>query len=241
MSGAQPEERVTAPLLLQKWRDVVFVHWPVAPEPLVDMLPAGLSVDTFEGQAWLTLTPLRVEGSRPPLVPPLRGVSNFVENNVRSYVVGPDGRDGLWFFTLETNSLSTVVAANVALGVPYRWASAAFGRQGARVSYRTRRRLADPAPHQSVTVEPHEPGDLADVDLAFWLTGRWRAWSATGGRLVAVPVEHEPWPLSPATLVEQRGTLLESLGLEPLAASPLVHWSPGVDARFGRPRFTAPR
>jgi len=75
-------------------------------------------------------------------------VSNFVENNVRSYVVGPDVRVGLWFFTLETNSLSTVIAANVALGVPYRWASAAFRRQSPRVSYRTRRRLADPAPHQ---------------------------------------------------------------------------------------------
>jgi uncharacterized protein len=124
MSGAQPEERVTTPLLLQKWRDVVFVHWPVAPESLVDMLPAGLSVDTFDGQAWLTLTPLRVEGSRPPLVPPLRGVSNFVENNVRSYVVGPDGRDGLWFFTLETNSLSTVIAAPT-----WRWAYRTVGRQ----------------------------------------------------------------------------------------------------------------
>jgi uncharacterized protein YqjF (DUF2071 family) len=55
MSGAQPDERVTTPLLLQKWRDAVFVHWPVAPEPLADMPQAGLSVDTFDGQAWLTL------------------------------------------------------------------------------------------------------------------------------------------------------------------------------------------
>jgi hypothetical protein len=50
--------------------------------------------------------------------------------------------------------------------------------------------------------------------------------------LVAVPVEHEPWRLSLPR--SSSSAALESLGPEPLAANPLVHWSPGMDARFGR-------
>lgn len=68
----------------------------------------------------VTLTPFVVEGSRPPIVPPIPGLSSFLESNVRTYVVSPDGRDGVWFLTLETNSLSTTVVARTAIGIPYR-------------------------------------------------------------------------------------------------------------------------
>ena len=38
---------------------------------------------------------------------------------VMTFVRGPDGRDGLWFFSLEADSLGTVVGASTAYGVPY--------------------------------------------------------------------------------------------------------------------------
>jgi uncharacterized protein len=109
--------------------------------------------------------------ARPPLVPPIPGVSSFIEANVRTYVVGPDGCDGLWFFTLETNSLSTTIAANAALGIPYRWAAVQAVRTPRRLTYHTRRLLADPAPEQTVSIAMGGPIPPADVDLAAWLTG----------------------------------------------------------------------
>ena len=222
-------------MLLQRWRDVSFLHWRFDPADVGALLPTGLTIDTFDGAAWVSLTPFGVDGSRPPLVPPIPGLSNFVESNVRTYVIGPDGRDGLWFFTLETNSLSTTLAARTTLGVPYRWASMALSRVGDAVTYCSRRRLADPAPGHRTTVATKGNGNVDDPTLAAWLTGRWRAWTRVAGRLLAVPVEHEPWPLSDATLVAHHDTLFASLGLPEPDGEPLVHAAPGVTARLGWP------
>ena len=235
MSGTEPEERVRRPMLLQRWRDVAFVHWRFDPDRVADLIPNDLAVDTYDGAAWVTLTPFVVEASRPPVVPPIPGLSNFLESNVRTYVVGPDGRDGLWFLTLETNSLSTIVAARMAIGIPYRWATMTRHRAGNRVTYCSRRRLANAAPHHHTTVSTNREGAIADARLTAWLTGRWRAWSRVAGRLVVVPVEHESWPISDATLVDHNDTLLTSLGLPEPTGEPLVHTAPGVRARLGWP------
>jgi len=237
MSSVHPDERVTVPMLRQRWRDVVFAHWPVPAATIDELLPAGLHADTRDGAAWLTLTPFRVEASRPLFAPPVPGVSNFSETNVRTYVVGPDGLDGLWFFTLETNSLSTTIAANAALRIPYRWATAQAVRTPQRLTYHRRRRLTEPAPEQHLSIEIGRPKPPTNVDLATWLTGRWRAWTLIGRRLTFVPVEHEPWPLFDAVLVDQTGTLVTSLGLPELPGDPLLHWSLGVDARLGWPHL----
>src|SRR4051812_15226969 len=235
MSGAHPEEDVRVPMLLQRWRDVVFVHWPCDPDRIEGLLPDRLTVDTCDGSAWITLTPFVVGGSRPPVVPPMPGLSTFLECNVRTYVIGPDGRDGLWFFTLETDSLLTTVGARTALGIPYRWATMERRRSGDQVTYASRRRRSEPPPWARTTVETSDDGRVADLRLAGWLTGRWRAWIAVAQRLLTVPVEHEPWPLSDARLVHHEGTLLTSLGVPPPSGDLVVHSSPGVNARLGWP------
>jgi uncharacterized protein len=228
-------------MLLQRWRDVVFVHWPCEPDRLSGLLPDRLIPDTRDGVAWITLTPFAVRGSRPPVVPPIPGVSSFIESNVRTYVIGPDGRDGLWFFTLETDSLSTTVAARAALGVPYRWAIMKRRRSGNRVTYASRRRIGEPAPWSCTTVDTSDDLRVADASMAAWLTGRWRAWIRTAGQLLTVAVEHEPWPMSDARLVDHADTLLASLGLPAPVGEPVVHSSPGVTARLGWPDLTGRR
>ena len=58
-----------------------------------------------------------------------------------------------------------------------------------------------------------------------------------GGRPVAVPVQHGPWRLCSATVPRLDETLVASCGLPSPTGDPLVHWSPGVDVRFGPPRL----
>ena len=43
----------------------------------------------------------------------------FPELNLRTYVKGPDGRGGVYFFSLDAASLLAVVGARVAFGLPY--------------------------------------------------------------------------------------------------------------------------
>lgn len=233
MSGAEPEEHVRVPLLLQQWRDVAFIHWRYEPADVQKLLPPGLVVDTFDDSAWVGLTPFKVEGFRAPMMPSVPRLSDFPETNLRTYVRGPDGRDGLWFFTLEADSATTTAFARTAIGVPYRWAEMTVEQADGEVHYVSRRRGATSVGHR-ISVRPgrelerRPPGDLAD-----WLTGRWRAWSRVAGRLVTVPVEHEPWPLFEATAPRLEETLRSDAGLSEVADRPHVLFSPGVSPKFG--------
>jgi uncharacterized protein len=150
-------------------------------------------------------------------------------------VTGPDGRDGLLFLTLEADSLLTVTAARAALGVPYRWASMQVDHRGDRVRYRSRRRGQTAVAHD-ITIETSGRPVEAN-ELATWLTGRWRAWTPLAGGLAAVPVEHEPWPLTTGAVVELDETLLDDVGLPAPTGEPVVHYAAGVDARLGWPQI----
>lgn len=238
MAGAEPEEKVNLPVVHQAWRDVTFLHWRYEADVVQELLPDGLEVDLRDGAAWVGLTAFRVERSRPPLLPPLPQLSSFPETNVRTYAIGPTGRDGIWFLTLEVDSLLTTVAARLGYGVAYRWAAMRVERQGDDINYSSRGRVGRESVHHRITVRPDGPfaaGELTDLD--HWLTGRWRGWARVAGRLAEVPVHHQPWPLWRAELGTSEETLLESVGLPSPQDDPVVHFSPGVDARLGAPRL----
>ena len=63
------------------------------------LVPAGLELDTFEGQAWIGVVPFRMTGIR-PVASAAAWLSAFAELNVRTYVtVG--GKPGVCFFSLD--------------------------------------------------------------------------------------------------------------------------------------------
>ncbi len=238
MAGAEPEEKVNLPAVHQSWRDVTFLHWRYDPDIVDKLLPHGLSPDVRDGTAWVGLTPFTVERFRLSVLPPLPRLSYFPETNVRTYVVGPTGRDGIWFLTLEVDSLPTAVAARLAYGVAYRWAEMRVDRQHDRITYWSEGRGSRRSVHHRITIEPGRPlGAVELSDLDHWLTGRWRGWTRVGGRLAEVPVEHQRWPLWQASVVRLEETLLQSVGLPAPRDAPLAHFSPGVDVRLGVPRL----
>jgi uncharacterized protein len=211
---------------------MTFLHWPLEPETVRARLPKGLEVDTLDGAAWVSITPFLMEDFRLGPLPPLGPLSTFPETNVRTYVRGPSGRDGLWFLSLEADSLATVMAASTVYGVPYRWAAMTVERDGL-VAYRSRRRMHPDAGHD-LRVRPggaRQPSELDD-----WLTGRWRAYTKVAGRLAVASVEHEPWPLHDVEVVALEESLLEAAGLPTPAGAPVAQYSPGVKIRLGPPR-----
>jgi uncharacterized protein YqjF (DUF2071 family) len=204
------------------------------------MLPAGLLVDAFNGQAWVGLTAFEVDDFRVGPAPALPRVSRYPETNVRTYVRTEGGAEGIWLLTLEVDSLLTVVSVRPLLGVPYRWSKMSVAPGGANtVRYQSRRRsLRGRPPGYRIVVE-HDEHPLAHPEpLDHFLTGRWRAITRPVGRTVVVPTEHEPWVLHAAAVRAIDETLLDSLGLGELAGRPpdRVLWSPGVHAALGPPR-----
>ncbi|MCG6494307.1 YqjF family protein [Kitasatospora sp. A2-31] len=194
--------------------------------------PPGLTVDRYAERAWVGLTPFTMAKVRTAGRLPFPG-ETFPETNLRTYVRGPRGRDGLWFFSLDTTHLLLTVAANALLGAPYRPARLeaaeteardGTGPAGGRMVYRGRR-----AGGRATYRLALRPGPaLVPSDLEIWLTSRWRAYTRHLGLLWETPVEHEPWPLRSTTDVRVVQDVTAAAGLHQPANPPLVHFSDGV-------------
>jgi uncharacterized protein len=228
VSGRWPDRRVRRPLSLQRWEDLTFLHWPLPAAALQDRLPPGLAVDTFDGQAWIGVTPFRMH-ARPAFGPAVPHLSAFTEINLRTYVRGPDGGDGIWFFSLECPRLPVVLGLR-AVGVPYVRADAATRADPGHVHYRSRRRNGVGMRASVEVGAPLEPDPLTD-----FLTGRWSAYVHRLGRLWRIDVEHEPWPLCTARARSAVADLVAAARLPVVAGQPLAHFSPGVRTRVGVP------
>jgi len=106
------------PIGYQNWHSLAFLHWRIPPDRLATLLPAGLSVDTYDDSAWVGLVPFHMSGVRPWWCPAIPGVSAFHETNVRTYV-HVDGVPGVWFFSLDAASRLAVWVARARWRLPY--------------------------------------------------------------------------------------------------------------------------
>ena len=106
----------------QRWERLTFLHWPYDPAVVQRLLPPGLTVDTFDGVAWVGLVPffMRVHTPGDRGVP---WVSNFCETNVRTYARDREGRAGIWFLSLDAARLGAVAVARASYQLPYFWSS----------------------------------------------------------------------------------------------------------------------
>ncbi|WP_167358898.1 YqjF family protein [Streptomyces curacoi] len=224
------------PALQAGWLRQTFVHWPYPPDEVQVLLPEELIVDEYEGAAWVGLTPFVMADVRPPGVPALvPGLPTFAETNLRTYVRHRNGRDGLWFLSIEV-AWPLMLAAR-AVGAPYNPGTLSVSVNGDAVSY-TGSRWGGEVSYRLV-VRPGEPISPTERDV--WLTSRWRAYTRRLGMLWETPVEHEPWPLSRAAVDVLDETLTTAAGLPAPTAEPLVHFSQGVrHVRLGVSRPCVP-
>lgn len=221
--------------MLQHWRWLTFLHWRYPAEVVQGLLPDGLRVEPFDGSAWVGLVPFLMDDVRPPRLPGLPWLSRFPETNVRTYVRGPDGQTGIWFFSLDAARLPAVLAGRTGYGLPYCWSSMSVRRAGDQVIYRANRRWPGPAGARCDARVEFGAGwpdpELTTLDV--FLTTRYRLYSVFGGKLVAANAEHPPWALRRVTVRQLRQDLLQAAGLPAPDHDPVLHASDGVRVRIG--------
>src|SRR4051812_26948642 len=177
--------------MLQRWHEITFCHWSCTRHFLQDRLPDGLEVDTFEGNAWISLTPFLLTGFRPPLLPRALGFS-FPETNLRTYVTGPEG-PGIWFFSLDAGRLLPVWGARMTFGLPYFWADMKV-QIGDSENLYTSKRVSGSA-NALLRIAKESP-IVEQSELDIFLTARFRLSSTYGRWLIAAEVEPPPWELN---------------------------------------------
>ena len=222
--------------MVHGWDELTFLHWSFVPDAVQRLLPPGLTVQTFEGKAWVGLVPFFLRVGLPG-VPSVPWLSRFAETNVRTYVTGADGSQGIWFFSLDAARLGAVVVARATYRLPYFWSRMSIERSGSTISYRSTRRWPGPRGARSEVVieigDRFDPSELAELD--HFLTARWSLFSAPRSGLRHALAFHEPWPLHRARALRVHDELIRAAGLPDPTGEPLVHYSPSVEVRIGWP------
>jgi uncharacterized protein len=236
------------PFLRMRWEHLLFMHWPVTPARLRELVPPCFELDTFEGSAWVGLIPFTMRDVSPVFLPriPWRGVTDFHECNVRTYVrYGPER--GVYFFSLDAASRLGVWGARTFFHLPYFNARMALERRGDEIDYavdrldepraglRCRWRAGAPLPES-------RPGELAH-----FLTERYSLLTTDPqGRPRICRIRHRPWPLRNAELLELDDSLVHTAGIPLPDLPPLLHHADRLDMRASllthpNPRPTPPR
>jgi uncharacterized protein YqjF (DUF2071 family) len=226
-----------------RWRELLFVHWRLPAEEVAALLPPELTLDTWQGDAWVGLVPFHMTGVRPAWWP--LGFT-FHETNVRTYV-HYRGRDpGVWFFSLEAANSLAVRVARRRWRLNYHFARMEVRRDGNRVHYASRR------------LWPGEPGAMARISadigpllgagqpgraiaagvseersLEHFLIERYLLYAgAWGGPLRRGQVHHAPYVVRSAQLLQCDESLLAANGIERADAPSHVAFCDGVDVEI---------
>ncbi len=225
-----------------EWRDLLFAHWPVPPELLRGLIPSRLTLETWDGAAWLGVVPFRMNGVRPRLAPAVGPLSDFAELNVRTYV-GDGQRSGVWFFSLDAASPAAVRLARGLFQLPYFDARMRCSAEGDGISYSSERtHRGAPAARLRVNYRPTGPAYRSNPGtLEHWLTERYCLFSADRrGRVFRGDVVHQPWPLQPAEAEWAGNEMTYQIGIRPPPGRPLLHFARYLAVRAWLPRPLPP-
>jgi hypothetical protein len=227
-----PSERPPGrPAGFQRWRHLLFLHWEVPAEALAALLPSELTVDTYEGRAWVGVVPFTMRDVAPRWSPSVPGVSHFHELNVRTYVHCRGKDPGVWFFSLDAAATLAVLIARARWHLPYHRASMRLDVEGDRVHYESRRLFPGPRPAEfEARYRIGESIGSAKPDtLEHFFAERYILYARTGAGLSIGRVHHVPYPLHRVEVERWRDGMVQAAGLPAGKDEPLALYSPGVD------------
>lgn len=212
------------PVMHQRWENLLFLHWPISPEVLKTVVPTQFEIDTFDGQAWIGITPFHLEDVHATGLPPLLGTGSFNEINVRTYVIHK-GVPGIWFFSLDASKTLPAVGARALFMLPYFKAQIRY-TQGEAGYVFSSRRPGPPKANFSVSWTTGQRLRDPDKDsLAFFLVERYACFAVENGTVYQVRINHAPWVLEEAKPKVTSSSLIAAAGLPEPVFDPLAHFS----------------
>jgi len=237
----------------QSWGKLLFMHWPIDADILRPLIPSQLSIDTFEGRAWIGVVPFTMWGIRASFLPPIPGTSAFHELNVRAYV-HYHGVPGVWFFSLDAANSLAVWGARTFYHLPYFDATMKLKQKENTIDYSSLRSdartyaqfFASDAEGFAVDFESAQFQNLPRAKLEtswkigeplpeskpgsieFFLTERYCLYSYHGARLYRSRIFHDPWPLRTASVQSSQSTMIESFGVAEPKGEPLLHYAESI-------------
>lgn len=231
----------------QKWRSLLFMHWPIPVDWMRSLVPEPLELDLFDGTAYVGVVPFAMYEVRPAWCPARLGF-NFLETNVRTYVVHRD-EPGVYFFSLDAANRIAVWAARTLWGLPYFRANMTAAMKVDDHWRSLSSDLSDPSGH-ALRYSSIRPGDRAGLQvdgrvgesidssdpqsLEFFFLERYLLFVERRGVIHRGQVYHSPYPAYTAEVHSVSNRLLHEAGIDQHADTmpPYAHFSPGVDVEI---------
>jgi uncharacterized protein len=171
----------------QEWNSALFLHWVVPFELLRKYVPSNLSIDTFEGNCYISLVAFTMEKIRPRFLPSIAYISDFHEINVRTYI-DIDNKKGVYFLNIEAGKIISAFIAKTISGLPYEKAEISrsdtfFDSKNLKKGYRLNAEFE----------VKEEVSDKTDLDK--WLTERYCLYLDQDRELYRYDIHHKEWEL----------------------------------------------
>lgn len=186
----------------QKWEDILFIHTPFSPQFLQEYVPAPFTIDTYNGQAWLTLVLFRATNSRPRFFPPWLSYPDMHQMNLRTYVTF--GREsGVYFFSIHSDSLAATLSGN-AVSLPFQQAPMIIQKEDKSFHFTGNRLAREKAGKLQIAYQPDATSFTPQKNsLSHFLTERYSILKKQGSRIVKGTINHENWLLQEASVSRQ--------------------------------------
>jgi uncharacterized protein len=223
--------------LYQEWHNVVFLHWRVSHSFIRKLVPANLEIDSFDGDPWVSLVAFDIK-VRPVYLPFFPPISQFYEINFRTYVKY-NGKEGIYFLSMEANKKLTSIMARAYSGLPYRFSNIITSRNS-RCILSLNEKNKD-----SLQLEYNTGAPIVNKrELDIWLTERYSLFHET--RIEKKPLfeyelHHFEWPLYHIGLKVQK--INYSLFRDYILEKPvLAHYAPFQQVvTWGKRKLSGPK
>jgi uncharacterized protein len=212
-------------VMRQTWTKLLFAHWPIEPSLLRELVPDSVELDLFDRHAWLGVVPFVMNDVLPRYTRPMPWISNFLELNVRTYVI-KNGIPGVFFFSLDCSNRVAVMVARKFYHLPYFVAKMSIDHEKGEIVNYTSERAIDKA---ALIVSYRPTGGLlnsAAGSIDKFLTERYCLYTCDEKkRLHRGVIHHEQWPLQAAEAEFEVNSMTLPLGIELPDTKPLLHYS----------------
>lgn len=212
-------------IMQQGWKDLLFIHYKIPYDIVRNLVPQELELDTYQGEAWISISPFKMRNVRMRWLPPIPTTYNFLELNLRTYVK-LNGKPGIHFFSLDASSTLSVLGARASFIPYFRADMSVKDEDGFRFTSKRKGKNKTPAILDVAYQPVSAPYVSKKGSLEEWLVERYCLFQkAFKGKFIEIEIHHVPWALQRVDANITTNSLTEPFGFTIPEQEPLLHYS----------------
>lgn len=197
----------------QEWKHTLFVHYRIPVELLRPHVPDELTIEEYDGSAWIGIVSFEAAENKIRLASGISVVPSFLELNVRTYV-NYEGERGVYFLTMDANSLTAVKGARWLTSLPYYEAimNIRTSQNGCDFTSIRKGKEKDSAVFTVSAASKESVYPAIQYPLTEFLMERYALFTTIKGELYKGPIEHGVWQVKDAEIEVYNNSLFDFIG-----------------------------